>query len=169
MVKLTFRFVGLGWLGAIAFSSALLVAPVWAATKNQLYKCVTTAGVTSIQSVPCPKGSTEEWRRDATPEPPPTPEQAALAEAKILRDQQTVRELSEVVEKKLRPPPPTPDLPAAATAAAGSEQAAVDACQEAQAFASSLRDKAWLGLTGEQLQRLYTWVAEQCKVPSRSN
>ena len=45
-------------------------APVAAADTAELFKCVDAVGVTSIQSEPCAKGSTQVWRRDATPEPP---------------------------------------------------------------------------------------------------
>lgn len=158
------------WLRMIACCLAVSIAPAAVAGKNLLYKCVSAAGVTSIQSVACPAGSKEEWRRDATPEPPPTPEQLAQAEAKLLRDQQTVRELSEIVDKKLQPQAPTPEpAPPAVTAAVAAEQASVDACQSAQAFAGEVREKAWLGLTGEQTRRLYTWVAEQCKTPPKAD
>lgn len=160
-----------GCLRALACCLALTIAPAAVAAKSLLYKCVSAGGVTSIQSVPCPAGSKEEWRRDATPEPPPTPEQLAQAEAKLLRDQQTVRELSEIVDKKLQPPAPAPEPAAPGAAAASSaaaEQASVDACQSAQAFASEVREKAWLGLTDEQTRRLYTWVAEQCKTPPKA-
>ena len=150
---------------------ALLSTPVALADKNMLFKCVTAAGVTSIQSDACPAGSIQAWRRAATPEPAPTPEQAAQADAKRLRDQQTVRELSEIVEKKLQPPPPTPAAPTVATAAnpAGTEAAAVDACQAAQSFAGAVREKDWMGLTDDQVRRLYGWVAEQCKAPGSAN
>lgn len=141
-----------------------------AAGKNALYKCVNATGVTSIQSEACPPGSTQAWRRDAVREPAPTPEQAAQAEAKRLRDQQTVRELSEIVEKKLQPVPPAPAAPAAAaTVAEAREAAAVDACQSAQAFAGTLREKDWLALSEEQIRRVYGWVVEQCKEPGKSN
>lgn len=162
------------WLRGIVCCLVLLAAPAAFAEKNLLYKCVSVAGVTSIQSVPCPKGSTEAWHRDATPEPPPTPEQVAQAEAKLQRDQREVRELSEIVDKRVKASlepnaPETQADPAAnASAAAAAEQASVDACQSAQAFAGSLREQAWLGLTEEQTRRLYTWVAEQCKAPAKS-
>jgi hypothetical protein len=145
----------------------LCVALAWMsmafAGKNALYKCVDAAGVTSIQSTACPPGSTQAWRRDTTPEPPPTPEQAAQAEAKLLRDQQTVREQLEIVDRKLKPTavesvasaPPV-------TEASTREPAEVDACEAAQAFVGAVREKEWLGLSEEQTRRLYNWVAERC-------
>lgn len=145
---------------ALATASCLLPASVFAADKSALFKCIDAAGVTSIQSEPCGKGSTQVWRRDATPEPPPTPDQAAQAEAKRLRDQQTVRELSEIVERRSRPalPEPVPDEKPKP------EQAKpLTACEAAQDFSASLRDKPWLALTDEQMQRILRWVTEQCK------
>lgn len=142
------------------------------AARNELFKCVNGAGVVSIQSVPCPAGSVLAWRRAATPEPPQTAEQMAQAQAKQLRDQQAVRELSEQLAKKQAPampvmPTPAPmpiPKPAAALPTAG-ETADVLTCQTAQAFAGSVREKEWLGLTDEQMRRLFGWVAEQCKIP----
>jgi len=160
------RNVAAGRLGRVAIAAwlaasvCLLPDVAAAAEKGALFKCVDPAGVTSIQSEACAKGSTQVWRRDATPEPPPTPEKAAQAEAKRLRDQQTVRELSEIVERRSRPQPPEPvveDKPKA------EEAKALTACESAQEFSSSVRDKQWLALTDEQMQRIYRWVAEQCK------
>lgn len=148
---------------ALAAVALLAIAPVAFAGKTaQLYKCVSAAGVISIQSDACPAGSTQAWRRDAAPEPVPTPEQVAQAEAKRQRDQQTVRELSDQVDRKLQAStaPVAPANPAPAAAAA---PAASDPCQLAQAFAGSVREKEWLALTDEQVRRLYGWVAEQCK------
>lgn len=133
-----------------------------------LHKCVDATGKVSIQSDPCPSGSTLAWRRVAPTEPAPTASQQAQAEARILRDQQTVRELSEAVDKKLREAS-APANAAAAAAPAVAAPIASDPCQEAQAFAISVREKSWLGLTDDQTRRLYTWVAEQCKVSAASD
>jgi len=155
-----------------ALGAALLWAPAAFAAKNALYKCVDAAGVVSIQSESCPAGSTQAWRRDATPEPAPTPEQTAQAEARRQRDQQTVRELSEVVERKLQAASAEPAATAAAPAddaAARAEKASVDACQTAQAFAGAVREHAWLALTEDQTRRLYLWLAEQCKTPAAAD
>ena len=139
---------------------AWLPASAAAAQKSQLFKCVDAAGVTSIQSGPCAQGSTVVWRRDATPEPKPTADQAALAEAKRLRDMQTVRELSDIVERRSRPQPPEPveaETPKAV------EAKALTACESAMEFSGLVRDKQWLALSDDQMQRIYRWVAEQCK------
>ena len=156
---------------ALLAGAALLPVASAHAAKNELFKCVNGAGVVSIQSVPCPAGSVQAWRRAATPEPPQTPQQLAQTQAKQERDQQAVRELSEQLAKKQSPAPampaPTPitmPTPAAALPTAG-ETADVLTCQTAQAFAGSVREKEWLGLTDEQTRRLFGWVAEQCKLP----
>lgn len=139
-----------------------LAGPAQAADKNLLFKCQGADGTISIQSGPCAKGSTEVWRRDATAEPPPTPEQRAQADAKRLRDQQTVRELSEEVERKLKPKP-EPEASAAPDRKTVDVSAAPDRCEQAQEFAGKLRDKQWLDLSEDQTRRVYAWVAEQCK------
>lgn len=160
---------------ALALCAALLWAPVSLASKNLLYKCVDAAGVVSIQSVACPAGWTQAWKRDATPEPALTPEQQAQVEARKLRDEQNVREQLEIVDRKMRPVAPEPVAETAAPAPGDAPQAVgepareageSDACAAAQAFAGSVRDKSWLGLSEEQVRRLYSWVAEQCKAPS---
>ena len=145
-----------------------LAASAQAAEKNMLFKCVDAAGATSIQSGPCAKGSTEVWRRDPNAVPPPTPEQQAQAEAKRMHDQQTVRELSEQVERRLAPKPeaapPAPEKKAEAAAADPP-----DRCAQAQDFAAQLREKQWLDLSEDQVRRLYAWVTEQCKPVAASN
>jgi Spy/CpxP family protein refolding chaperone len=161
----------------LASCAALLFAPVAFAGKNLLYKCVDATGVISIQSVACPAGWTEAWKRDATPEPALTPEQRAQMEARKLRDEQNVREQLEIVDRKMRPVAPATEPVADPAAPAEGDAPAVagepakeagepDACAAAQAFAGSVRDKTWLGLSEEQVRRLYSWVAEQCKAPS---
>lgn len=160
---------------SLAFVAALfaLPGPARSAASDQhvLYKCVDKGGVTSIQSTACPAGSTTSWRRDATPDAPPTPEQAAQADARRLRDQQAVRDLSAQVDRRLRDAkeskalaPKDEDLPPPPEAATPNPD--LQACQDAQTFANQVRDKDWLGLSEEQVRRLYGWVAQQCKVPS---
>jgi len=153
-----------------------------------LYKCVDAAGVTSIQSKACAKGATTAWKRPAPPEAPMSPAASAQAEAKKLHDQQTVRDLSAEMERQRArdlaarqaaaaaasddedADLPTAAAPARAAVPADAEPPAVadpdlKACQDAQAFANAAHDKAWLGLSEDQVRRLYGWVAQQCKVP----
>jgi hypothetical protein len=154
--------------------AALLFLPASAAlAQDALYKCVDPAGVTSIQSEPCAKGSTQAWKRDTTPEAPPTPAEQAQAEARRLRDQQRVRELSQQLERRMRDEaaaeaaakaaPPLLPPPSATDADEDGKDAAIAACQEAQEFANAARGKEWLGLTDDQVRRLYNWVAQECK------
>lgn len=159
--------------------AVLLLLPAAAAQADDaLYKCVDPAGVTSIQSEPCAKGSTQAWKRDTTPEAPPTPAEQAQAEARRLRDQQRVRELSQQLERRMREDaeaeaaaaaaakaaPPLPPPPAA-SGADSAEDPTVAACQQAQEFANEARAKAWLELSEDQVRRLYNWVAQECKPP----
>lgn len=152
-------------LRSFALVLAVAAAVSAQAQGNVLYKCVDANGKVSIQSDACPASSTTAWRRAAPSEPQATASQQAQAEAKILRDQQTVRELSEVVDKKLKESTsqvrPTPE---AADISAAPSPIAIDPCQVAQAFANSVREKSWIGLTDDQNRRIYGWVAEQCKV-----
>lgn len=150
---------------ALAVGVFLLLAPAAsvAADKSELFKCVDSAGVTSIQSEPCAKDSTVVWRRDATRERKPTPDEAALAEAKRLRDMQTVRELSEIVERRSRPQPQPPE-PVEEERPETAEAKSLTACESAMEFSASVRDKQWLALSVDQMQRIYRWVTEQCKV-----
>jgi hypothetical protein len=177
IARMPYRPMTVSTLFALAcLAAAAPAAHAATATKPaMLYKCVAASGVTSIQSSPCPAGSTTEWKRDTAREAPPTPEQAAQAEARRLRNQQEVRELSAQVERRLK----AQDA-ATVEAAPVAEEAAepvvepvapsinpdLQACQDAQAFANDVREKAWLGLSDEQVRRLFQWVAQQCKVPA---
>jgi hypothetical protein len=173
-------------VGALAF-----VAQASAAGGTpMLYKCVSAKGVTSIQSSACPAGATTAWKRAAPPEAPLTPAASAQAEAKRLHDLQTVRELSSQMERDRarelaakqaaavpRDEDDDPDLDTPAQPAAqappppGDTQAPavadpdLKACTDAQAFANAAREKEWLGLSEDQIRRLYGWVALQCKIP----
>lgn len=162
-------------LAALALTAGMLMVPGQsaAAESKLLYKCVNDKGVASIQSSKCPAGSTEAWRRPAPQEATPTPEQSAAAAAKIQRDEQTVRELSAEVEKKLQPTPtvivttPAPTVvptPSPNSDPPTPEAVSINACQAAQSFATAVREKTWLGMTDDQTRRLYGWVGDQCKV-----
>ncbi len=169
------RAIRLAGLAGLAMLAGLCALPAAAADdRHALYKCVDKAGVISIQSTACAAGSTQAWRRDATPEAPPTPAQAAQAETKRRHDQQVVRELSAQVDRRMREaaaPAPAGEAAVAAPAAmpaaalaAEAENPDLKACQDAQDFANLVRAKEWLGLSDAQVQRLYGWVARECKV-----
>lgn len=57
---------------------------------------------------------------------------------------------SETPTIRLSPPPPP------------AQPRANPACDSAKRFAAEARDKIWLGLTADQMQRLYGWVMDQC-------
>jgi hypothetical protein len=174
---------------AALFAALLLVVLAPGARADTLYKCVDAAGLTTIQAGPCPKGQTQVWARPTEPEPPPTPEQLAAQQA---RREQAARESAEraaaeaiaaqraeeadqmqeqvVAEEREKadaaakragvvdaaPPPPR--------AEEGDDEAGRTArCDEAKAFAQSLRAKPWLSLDDAQWQRVYGWVFQQCR------
>jgi hypothetical protein len=41
---------------------------------------------------------------------------------------------------------------------------AINNCQAAQSFSTAVREKSWIGLTDDQMKRIFGWVAEQCRV-----
>ena len=165
-ITCSFLRLGCGAAVLIAASSALSAsaAATTATASHSLYKCVDAKGVVSIQSNPCPAGSTQTWRRDAQHVPPLTPEQQDIADVRRAKDQQRVRELSAIVDRKLRAATAPPPMQSARTAE--TSETPMDPCQSAQAFAGELRDKTWLGLTEEQIRRVYGWVSDQCKLPA---
>lgn len=181
----------------ISVLALLLVAPV--ADAGMLYKCSSAKGAVTIQSDPCPTGSTEIWKRDSTPAPQATLQQVVANSAQAKPQSGLVRA------------PPPPGAPAPAPPIAGSVPAPVampapiamapvaptpppaamfpprastpstmtlqwheepevvpgqpppvSECDSAKAFASSVQEKIWLGLTQDQTQRLYSWVLNQC-------
>ena len=77
-----------------ALLAALLLVSQLAGAEA-LYKCTDAKGFVSIQSEACPKGSTQVWKREATPDPAPSPEElaarAALAQAEAERIAETAR------------------------------------------------------------------------------
>ena len=159
-------------LAAGAFALPLAAA---AEDTKTLYKCVNAKGVSAIQSKPCPAGSTEAWKRAAETEPKATAQDIAAAQAREARNQQQVKELSAEVQRKLAEQQPVPTVvgatPATTTTTTTSptptpELPAVvyDNCQAAKAFATSVQEKSWIGLTDDQTRRIYGWVADQCRV-----
>jgi len=143
---------------------------------KMLYKCVNAKGVSAIQSKPCPAGSTEEWKRAAETEPKPTAQDGAAAQAREAKNQQRVRELSAEVSKKLSeqqtptvigPTPPATPTPTPTTERTAMPAVAYDNCQAAQAFATAVQEKTWIGLTDDQTRRIFGWVADQCRVVTK--
>jgi hypothetical protein len=144
----------------------LLAAP--AVSAQSLYKCDAKGAIT-IQSDPCPAGSTEVWRRDATPETSPTQEQLsaraelAQAEADRAAEQARVAEQARLADEARR----------AAEARARSEAAATpparkSECTLAHEFSEAVDAKPWLQISDAQRTRLRDWVAGQCRNPDGS-
>lgn len=144
---------------------AMFVSP--AAAAESLYKCDAQGAVT-IQSEPCPRGSTQVWRRDATPETGPSPEELAaraalaaaeaerLAESARLAEQQRIAELlRRDDEARLR----------AAEVSGNVRPERKSECTLAHEFADAANAKEWLNLSQTQRNRLRNWVIEQCKDP----
>ena len=163
----------------LLLAGAALALPMTAAAEEtkMLYKCVNDKGVAAIQSKPCPAGTTQEWKRASDSEPKPNPQDVAAANAREARNQQQVRELSAEVNRKLaaQEPPtvivaPTPapaPTPVAERPAATVET--YDSCRAAQAFATAVQEKTWIGLTDDQTRRIFGWVTEQCKVVTKKD
>jgi hypothetical protein len=178
---------------ALALSACALALPAAASAEETkvLHKCVDAKGVTSIQANPCAKGTTEVWKRDAQTEPKQTPAEMAAAREREARAQAEVVQQSQELQRKLQPvvapaPPETPvpgsHLAGATNPPEGSQLApakveeppmpqavTVDNCQAAQAFATAVREKSWIGLTDDQMKRIFGWVADQCRVRTQTN
>ena len=135
------------------------------AAAETLDKCQSANGETSVQSKPCPKGSTQVWRRDATPDPVPTPEQLQAAEQRRQQDTQNAKALSVIAgtappEAKPAPPPPPPKAPEPVA----DDNRPKGPCRRAHEFADAIRaNNAWLEMRDDQLYRLDGWVVEQCR------
>ncbi|GAB2663237.1 DUF4124 domain-containing protein [Arenimonas aestuarii] len=144
----------------LAVCCLALAAP---AVAESLFKCTDAQGAVSILSEPCPAGSTQVWKRDATPEPGPSVEElaarAALAEAEARRAAEEAR-LAEAArlaeEQRLQA-----EAQARAEEAAGSPRRKSE-CTQAHEFSDSVLEKPWLRLTQAQLAELRAWVVAQC-------
>ena len=155
---------------AIAAVMLLFVLAPGSALAQSLYRCVTPAGAVSIQSDPCPAGSTQVWKRDATPEPERTPEQLAAIAAQQARIEQDARALSRMAGTAHAPLEPTP-APVAAPVATPAPVVAPEPapptgpCRSAHEFATTARGHTWLELSDAQRYRMDEWVAQQCRDP----
>jgi hypothetical protein len=183
----------IGMALALCLAGGALVLPSTAAAEptEVLHKCVDAKGVTSIQAKPCAKGTTEVWARQAQTEPKPSAAEVAAARDREARAQKEVimqsQELQRRLQSQVAPAPPVTPTPGSHLAGAtnpreGSQLApaaveeppmpqavTVDNCQAAQNFASAVREKTWIGLTDDQLKRVYGWVADQCRVRTQAS
>lgn len=143
----------------------VLLSP--AVQAEALYKCTGPQGAVSIQSDPCPKGSTQVWKRDATPDPGPTPEElaarAALAEAEAQRaaEQARLAEEARLADQARR----DAEAQRLADEAAGRPPERKSECTQAHDFNDAALAKPWLELSEYQKRRLKEWVIEQCRDP----
>ena len=148
---------------ALPLAFALPAAP---AAAESLYKC-DAAGAITIQSEPCPRGATQVWQRETTPEPGPSAEEiaarAALAAAEAQRAAEQARLAQQArIEELLRRDEETR---ARAAEAAGTRPARKSDCTLAHEFADAANAKEWLNLSETQRARLRTWVIDQCRDP----
>jgi hypothetical protein len=145
----------------------LLLAVAPAAGAQSLYKCDAKGAIT-IQSESCPAGSVQVWRRDATPDAGPTPEElsarAALAQAEAERaaEQARIAEENRRADEALRA---AAERAAAAAAVAPATPARKSECTLAHEFSDAVDAKTFLQLSDIQRTRLRDWVADQCRDP----
>ena len=138
----------------------LLAAFAPPAAAESLYKCTGPKGEVSIQSEPCPKGSTQVWKREATPDPAPSAEElaarAALAEAQALEAAEAARlaELQVQAEQAR--------VAREAQAEEGDKQRTKSECTKAHEFQEAALAKDFLRLTEAQQAELRAWVVAQC-------
>lgn len=146
----------------------VLLAGSSQAAAGTLYRCTDPQGAVSIQSDPCPRGSTQDWKREAAPEPAPSPEEiaarAALAQAEAERvaEQARLAEEQRLLELARR----EEAARAAAQASADSEPPARKSdCTLAHEFSDAAAAKPWLELTQAQRERIRSWVITTCRDP----
>lgn len=145
----------------------LLAAFAPPAAAESLFKCTGPNGEVSIQSEPCPKGSTQVWKREATPDPGPSPEElaarAALAEAEALRAAELARQAEET--RRAEAARRAAEAQRRADEAAGKPPERTSDCTKAHDFNDAALAKDWLELSDFQKRRLRDWVIEACRDP----
>lgn len=133
------------------------------AQAEELYKCTDEKGAVAIQSEPCPKGSTQVWKREVVREPEPSPEELAAraelarAEAERAANQARLAELERQDAEARRAD--------AARAAAGDATRRKSECRLAHEFNDQALAFPRLQLTERQKAVLKEWVVEQCRDP----
>lgn len=140
-----------------AFSS-----PAWS---SSLYRCLGADGNESIQSEPCPKGSKQVWKRDATPQADLTPEQIATLQARRDREAADARALARTAGTLRETPPVAAPPPPVAAPVVETPESPKGPCRRAHEFADAVRAKDWLEMRDDQLRRMDDWVAGQCQPP----
>lgn len=146
--------------------AALLLGPS-AAAAEALYKCTDPKGAVSIQSEPCAKGSTQVWKREATPDPAPSPEEMAARAALAQAESERIAETTRLAEQRRREAQARIDDDKRlrdAVASAVPSQRKSD-CTRAHDFNDTAAKLDWLEMTQLQRERLKRWVIEQCRDP----
>lgn len=138
-----------------------LAAP---AAAEFLYKCTDKDGAVSILSVPCPAGSTQVWKRDATPEPGPSAEELEARAALAAAEAQRMAEAARLAESERLAQQQRLDAQARALAeeTAGTRPRIKSECTKAHEFSEAALEKEWLRLTVSQQAELRNWVVAQC-------
>ncbi len=130
---------------------------------EELYKCTDEKGGVAIQSEPCPKGSTQVWKREVVREPEPSPEdlaaraELARAEAERAANQARLAELERQADEVRRAE--------AARAAPQEPLRRKSDCRLAHEFNDQALAFPRLQLTERQKAVLKEWVVEQCRDP----
>ena len=144
----------------------LATTPVLA---ESLYKCTDAAGAVSIQSEACPKGSTQVWKRDASPDPEPSPEALAALAAQAQAQANEAAETARLAEERRLAEQARREEDArirAAVAEASPPPARKSDCTLAHDFSDTASaNQSWLDLNQAQREAVKRWVVEQCRDP----
>jgi len=137
------------------------------AVAGALYRCTDAQGAVSIQSEPCPRGSTQDWKRDAAPEPAPSAEEIAARAALAQAEAERVAELARLAEEQrlLEQARRQEAARQAETEAGSAPPARKSECTLAHEFADAAAAKTWLDLTQAQRERIRNWVINECRDP----
>lgn len=156
----------LRFMHGLVVPMAMAAASAWA---GDLYKCTDRAGQVSIQSQPCPKDATQDWKRDAAPELPPSEAQQKALQERREREASEARQLAKMAGTA-KSGKPDSDKPAQDKSESDRHASPVaepppNDCRKAHQFADAVRAKEFLELSNYQLSRLSEWVAGQCRDP----
>lgn len=166
----------LRFMHGLVVPMAMAAASAWA---GDLYKCTDRAGQVSIQSQPCPKDATQDWKRDAAPELPPSEAQQKALQERREREASEARQLAKMAgtAKSDQPDSDTSeqggpeqgereqDKPESDKHASPVAEPPPNDCRKAHQFADAVRAREFLELSNYQLSRLSEWVAGQCRDP----
>ncbi len=155
---------GRGW-GPLLFTALVLASPLAAA--EALYKCSDPLGAVSIQSEPCPKGSSQVWKREATPDPAPSPEELAARVALAQAEADRIAETARLAEQRRLDAQARADEEKRLREAVASDvpPPRKSECTKAHDFHDMAITLAWLDLNQAQREGIKRWVVQQCRDP----